>query len=404
MVCTSDRATRTQLSPIRKLKPLADQARRAGKTIHHLNLGQPDIPTPEAFLVGVRNTPEIVAYSPSQGLDEAVQALTRYYEDQGISVSSQEIIITAGGSEALWFALLATTDPGDRVLVPEPFYANYNSFATMAGVEIVPIVTRAENGFRLPDRTEIEKRIPPRAKAILMCHPGNPTGTVYTDEELATMRDVALQHDLFVICDEVYREFVYDGLTHRSVLQLEGLEDRAILVDSISKRFSACGARIGAIASRSPDVMEAAFKFAQARLSPPTLGQLGLIRLLESSGYRDGIRAMIVEFERRRDLVHREVQGIPGALSGKPQGAFYLIVKLPVDSAERLASWLLTDFDVDGETVMVAPAQAFYRTPGLGADEVRIAYVLEAEKLKRAMRVLREGIAAYPGTRVQAAT
>jgi aspartate aminotransferase len=395
MASISKRAVSTQFSPIRKLKPLADEALKRGKKIYNLNIGQPDIPTPKAFLEGLKETPEVLAYSPSQGLDEAVEALRSYYEDQGIPLERDQLVITTGGSEAILFAVLAATDPGDEILVPEPFYTNYNSYATMAAVELVPIETRAETGFHLPKRSEIEAKITARTKAILICNPNNPTGTVYTHDELQMLCDLALEHDLFLISDEVYREFVYDGLKHTSVLQLEGLERHAILVDSISKRFSACGARIGAIASRNPDVMEAALKFAQARLSPPTAEQLGLIRLLSSSDYRHNLQQMISEFEGRRDAILEDLQQIPGVVYRKPQGAFYLIVELPVDDAERFCSWLIKDFDLDGETVLLAPAADFYKTPGRGLGEVRIAYVLGVEKLRGAMQILRAGLEAY---------
>ncbi len=395
MAHISERAQRTQFSPIRKLKPLADEARKAGKKIYHLNIGQPDVPTPKAFLEGLRDVPDVLAYSPSQGIDEAVEAMRGYYEAQGIPLERDQVIITTGGSEAVLFAFMAVADPGDEIVVPEPFYTNYNSYATMAGVRLAPIETRAETGYHLPEREVIEGAVTPRTKAILICNPNNPTGTVYTAEELETLRRIALERDLFLICDEVYREFVYDGLSHLSVLQLEGLEDRAVLVDSISKRFSACGARLGAIASRNPDVMQAALKFSQARLSPPTAEQLGLIRLLASGDYRREVERMIAEFRRRRDVVHEEIQKIPGAVCLKPRGAFYAMVKLPVDDAERFCAWLLTDFQLEGETVMLAPAADFYKTQGKGRDEARIAYVLDVGKLRRAMGVLSAGLEAY---------
>ncbi len=399
MARVSKRAEKTQFSPIRKLKSLADQARAAGKTIYHLNIGQPDIPTPKSFLDGVKNLPKVLAYSPSQGLDEAVEALVGYYEDQNIALERDQVIITAGGSEAITFALLAVTDPGDEIVVPEPFYTNYNSYASMAGVEIRPIETRAETGFRLPDRQTIERAITSKTKAILFCNPANPTGTVYTRDELEMLRDLAFEHDLFLISDEVYREFVYDGLTHTSVLHLDGLEEQAILVDSISKRFSACGARIGAIASRNSSIMQAALKFAQARLSPPTMGQLGLIHFLKSSTYRNEVAQMIEEFERRRDVVYEEIRKIPDVVCRKPQGAFYIIAKLPIDDAERFCSWLMTDFALDGETVLMAPAADFYKTPGKGRDEVRLAYVLRTHALQRAIEIVRAGLDAYSRSR-----
>ncbi len=399
MARISKRAQETQFSPIRKLKPLADEALKQGKYIYNLNIGQPDIPTPASFLEGARQLPRVLAYSPSQGLDEAVDALKSYYEDRGIPLRRDQLLITTGGSEAVFFAILAVTDPGDEILVPEPFYTNYNSYAAMARAKLVPIETRPETGFHLPGRDAIEAKITERTKAMLICNPNNPTGTVLTREELEMLRGLALKHDLFLISDEVYREFVYDGLTHTSVLQLEGLEEHAILADSISKRFSACGARIGAIASRNPAVMEAALKFAQARLSPPTAGQLGLIHFLRSKGYSQEVQKIITEFARRRDVLFEELQRIPGAFCVKPQGAFYVVVRLPIDDTERFCAWLLTDFALEGETVLLAPAADFYATPGKGRDEVRIAYVLGVEKLRRAMRIVKAGLEAYPGRR-----
>jgi len=334
----SKRAQKTQFSPIRKLKPLADEALKQGRRIYNLNIGQPDLPTPPAFHEGLREVPDVIAYSPSQGLDEAVDAFRQYYRDLGIELERDQLVVTTGGSEALLFAFLAITDPGDEVLVPEPFYTNYNSYAAMASVRLIPLETEPKTGFHLPEREAIERKITERTRAILICNPNNPTGTVYTPEELQVLREIALERDLFLIADEVYREFVYDGLTHKSALQLEGLEERAIVCDSISKRFSACGARLGVIASRNPDVMEAALKFAQARLSPPTAEQFGLIRLLRSGDYRREIQQIVEEFARRRDALFEELRRIEGAFCVKPQGAFYAVVKLPVDAvpASRL--------------------------------------------------------------------
>ena len=397
MARISTRAHETQFSPIRKLKPLADEAVKQGKRIYNLNIGQPDLPTPQAFREGLREVPDVIAYSPSQGLDEAVDAFRGYYRDRGIELDRDQLIVTTGGSEAVFFALLAVTDPGDEVLVPEPFYTNYNSYATMASVKLLPLETKPETGFHLPKRAAIETKITERTRAILICNPNNPTGTVYTPEELQTLKEIVLEHDLFLISDEVYREFVYDGLVHTSALQLEGLEERAIVCDSISKRFSACGARLGVIASRNSEVMEAALKFAQARLSPPTAEQFGLIRLLRSGDYQREIQQIVEEFARRRDALFEELQRIEGAFCIKPQGAFYAVVRLPVDDAERFCAWLLAEFEHEGETVMLAPAQDFYATPGKGLHEVRIAYVLGAEKLRRAMQILRAALEAYPG-------
>jgi aspartate aminotransferase len=396
MPSASQRARTVQASPIRKLKPLADQAKRAGKRVYHLNIGQPDIPTPTEYFEGIRHAAQgVLAYSPSQGLDETLDALSEYYRTFEISLGREELLATAGGSEAITFALLAITDVGDQILVPEPFYTNYNSYAQITGIHIVPVETRAQDGFRLPDKKSIEAKITPKTKAILFCNPGNPTGVVYTRAELELLAEIARRHNLYLISDEVYREFTYDDAQAISVLQLPDLDDRAILVDSISKRFSACGARLGVIASKNASVMESALKFAQARLSPPTLEQYGLIYLLKSSQYQNFVREMIAEFARRRDLVYAELQQMPGVLCPKPQGAFYTIVKLPVAEAERFTRWLLTDFSLDNETVMLAPAAEFYATPGKGRDEVRIAYVLNIDALKRAMKILREGLQVY---------
>lgn len=400
MPAISRRAQTVQASPIRKLKPLADQAKRAGKKIYHLNIGQPDIPTPKEYFDGIRQAAQgVLAYSPSQGLEETLDALSEYYRTFDISLGRAELIVTAGGSEAITFALLAVTDVGDDILVPEPFYTNYNSYAQILGIKIRPIETSAEQGFRLPDCKAVESKITPKTKAILFSNPGNPTGVVYTRTELEMLADVARKHGLYLISDEVYREFTYDSAQAISVLQLLNLDDRAILVDSISKRFSACGARLGVIASKNVSIMESALKFAQARLSPPTLEQAGLVHLLKSSRYQNFVREMIAEFARRRDLLCSELQKIPDVICPKPQGAFYVIAKLPVEDAEHFARWLLTDFALDGETVMLAPAAEFYGTPGKGRDEVRIAYVLHLDSLRKTMRILSEGLRAYTKTR-----
>jgi aspartate aminotransferase len=389
------RAGRVPPSPIRKLVPLADRAKRAGKRIYHLNIGQPDIPTPGEFLEGFRHAPKILAYSPSPGLEEARETLVFYYHGFGIELEKEQIIVTIGGSEAVTFALLTTIDPGDQVIIPEPFYGPYNGYAEIAGVEIVPLTTKALEGFRLSPREEIEAKITAKTKAILITNPGNPTGMVYTKEELELLREIALKHDLFIISDEVYREFIYDGLQHTSILELPGLEEHAVLVDSISKRFSACGARIGALASRNKDVMAAANRLAQTRLSPPTAGQLGLIHYLNSPAYPRKTLEMIAEFRRRRDLLYAELLKIPGISCIKSQGAFYIMAQLPLADSEVFTKWLLTEFEREGETVMLAPGAGFYRTPGLGQNEVRIAYVLNGEELAQALWLLGEALAEY---------
>jgi len=392
----SQRAQITQASPIRKLKPLADQAIANGKKIYNLNIGQPDIPTPKSFIEGAQHPPDVIAYTPSQGIDEAVQLTAKYYESVGIPLSASELIITTGGSEAISYALLAICDAGDEVLVPEPFYTNYNSYATMADVVIVPIETSSEDGFHLPSRESIEAKITPRTKAILFCSPGNPTGTVYSEAEMNMLGEIVHEHNLFMISDEVYREFVYDGQTHTSAYDVPGVEDRVILVDSISKRLSACGARIGAIGCKNGEVYGALLKFAQARLSPPTFGQLGLINFLKSESYKSDIDEIVSKFERRRNVLFDAIEQIPGAFCLKPEGAFYVILRLPVENAEDFCKWLLSDFDLDGDTAMLAPAEDFYSTPGKGRDEVRIAYVLNEAALVSSMEVLKAALAAYP--------
>ena len=382
------------MSPIRRLVPLADEAKRKGKRVYHLNIGQPDIPTPKEFLDGVRSAPvEVLAYSPSQGLPEAIQAFLCYYGEWGITLSPEEILITTGGSEAVLFALNVACDPGDQVIVPEPFYPNYNGFSRLAEVELVPLTTSREEGFHLPPRGEIERLITPRTRAILFSNPGNPTGTVYREEELELLADIALRHDLFLVADEVYREFVYVG-SHRSVLSLPELREHAIMVDSISKRLSACGARIGAIVSRNPGVMDAARRCAMARLSPPTLEQLGLVAFMAHPRHRQVLREMADEYRRRREVLAQELARIPGVSFQLPEGAFYMMLGLPVDDAEGFVRWMLTDFPGE-ETVMLAPGEGFYKTPGLGRDEARIAYVLNEQDLRRACEVLKRGLEIY---------
>ena len=390
----SRRSATAPMSPIRRLVPLADEAKRKGKRVYHLNIGQPDIPTPKEFLDGVRSAPvEVLAYSPSQGLPEAIQAFLCYYGEWGITLSPEEILITTGGSEAVLFALNVACDPGDQVIVPEPFYPNYNGFSRLAEVELVPLTTSREEGFHLPPRGEIERLITPRTRAILFSNPGNPTGTVYREEELELLADIALRHDLFLVADEVYREFVYVG-SHRSVLSFPELREHAIMVDSISKRLSACGARIGAIVSRNPGVMDAARRCAMARLSPPTLEQLGLVAFMAHPRHRQVLREMADEYRRRREVLAQELARIPGVSFQLPEGAFYMMLGLPVDDAEGFVRWMLTDFPGE-ETVMLAPGEGFYKTPGLGRDEARIAYVLNEQDLRRACEVLKRGLEIY---------
>jgi aspartate aminotransferase len=395
-ITLSRRAVQMPASPIRRLAPLAVAARQAGKTIYALNIGQPDIPTPKAILDRLRTySAANIPYGPSQGLPELIEALRVYYGKLGLALDPAEIFVTTAGSEAIQFTLGAVCDAGDQVLVFEPFYTNYNGFAAMTSVEPVPVTTRAEDGYHLPPRERIESRIGPRTRAMLICSPNNPTGTVYSDAEIETLAAICRDRDLYLVADEVYREFVYDGRSHRSALTLAGLERHVIVVDSLSKRYSLCGARVGNIVSRNREFMDAVLRFGQARLCPPTIGQYACTALTEvPPSYIAGV---IAEYQRRRDVVYDALAGLPGIVVRKPEGAFYICARLPVDDANAFAEFLLRDFALDGETVMLAPLDGFYATPGLGRDEVRIAYVLEEAKLARAMRILTSALAAYPG-------
>lgn len=390
-------------SPIRRLAPFAVAARQAGKVVHPLNIGQPDIPTPQVILDRLRDYREpYVAYGPSQGLPAFLAALRSYYAGLGVELRTEEIFVTTAGSEAILFTLGALCDPGDQVIVFEPFYTNYNGFATMIGVQLVPVTTRAEDGYHLPPRAAIEARIGPRTRAILICSPNNPTGTVYTDAEIDLLAAVCRERGLRLIADEVYREFVYDGRRHRSALTLPGMEKQVVVVDSVSKRYSLCGARIGNIVSRDPEFMAAIMRFGQARLCPPSVEQHACTALTEvPASYLAGVNA---EYQKRRDTVVAALAAMPGVLVRRPEGAFYICARLPVDDANAFAEWLLKDFALDGETVMVAPADGFYATPGLGHDEVRIAYVLEVPLLERAMRCLAAALVTYPGRMAVAAS
>ncbi|HAF71034.1 TPA: aspartate aminotransferase [Candidatus Acetothermia bacterium] len=390
----SKRSATAPMSPIRRLVPLADEAKRKGKRVYHLNIGQPDIPTPREYLEGIRDARvEVLAYSPFQGLPEAIEAFRAYYAEYGLELSPEEILVTTGGSEAVLFALKVVCDPGDQVIVPEPFYPNYNGFARLSEVEIVPLTTSREEGFHLPPREEVERLITPRTKGILFSNPGNPTGAVYREEELSMLGELALRHDLFLIADEVYREFVYVG-EHRSILSFPELRDHAIMVDSISKRLSACGARVGAIVSRNREVMAAIRRCAMARLSPPTLEQLGLVAFMAHPRHRQVLKGMVEEYRRRREVLAEGLSQVPGVTFQPPEGAFYMMLGLPVDDSEGFVRWMLTDFPGE-ETVMLAPGEGFYRTPGLGHDEARIAYVLNEWDLRRACQLLKEGLELY---------
>lgn len=390
----SERAMSIQASPIRKLVPLANSAKAQGKHVYHLNIGQPDIETPPEMRNVYQNFDQkVLAYGPSQGLEFYRENLVKYYKRNGIELTKDEIIVTTAGSEACFFALLSVCDPGDEVIIPEPFYTNYNGFATWAGAKIVPLTTKVEKGFALPEKSDIEKLVSSKTKAIMLCNPGNPTGAVYSKEELEMVADIAIKNDLFVISDEVYREFVYDGAEHTSILDLPQIKDQAIMVDSISKRYSACGARIGCIAAHNKELLSSLLKFAQARLCPPTLEQYAANAATDLQ--EEYFNKNISEYDRRRQIVYNELKNIPGVVCQPPRGAFYIIASLPVDDAEIFVKWLLTDFDVDNETVMVAPAEGFYATDGLGRNEVRLAYILNENDLKRAMNIFRKGLETY---------
>ena len=383
-------------SPIRKLVPYAEQAKKDGKKVYHLNIGQPDIETPQVALDAVKNfSKQVVEYSHSAGFESYRKGLASYYQSLDINISYHELMITTGGSEALLFALNSCLDSGDEVIIPEPFYANYNGFSASAGIKVKPISTSINNGFALPPIEEFEKLITNKTKAILICNPGNPTGYLYSLEELETLRDLVKKYDLFLFADEVYREFAYDGNSHISVLNLDGLVDNAVVIDSTSKRYSMCGIRVGCIVSKNKDVINTALKFAQARLSPPTFGQVaGEAALSTPKSYFDDV---ISEYVSRRDLLVDGLNQIPGVLCPKPKGAFYAIAELPVDNAEKFAQWLLEEFDYNNETLMVAPAAGFYSTDGEGYNQVRIANVLNIDSLKKAIKCLEEALKFYPG-------
>ena len=396
----SERTNALQGSPIRRLVPLAVAARKRGIHVYHLNIGQPDIPTPDSFMRGVREAEiDVLSYAPARGIPATIAALLQFYADAGIQLSEEDLRVTIGGSEAFAFALQTACNPGDEVLIPEPFYPNYAGHALMNGIKVVPITTRIEDGFHLPPMEEIEKLITPKTAAILFSTPGNPTGVAYSREEMEAVGQLAQKHDLFVISDEPYRELMYDGHA-TSILEIPGLEQHAILVDSISKRLSACGARIGCIVSRNKEFMTSIDKLCMIRLSAPTFEQLGLVSFLSDSNYKNEIEQMRRKFHSRRDTLFEALQTIPGAVCRKPEGAFYLFVKLAqVDDSEHFVKFMLNEFDLNGETTMVAPGAGFYASSGVGHDEIRIAYVLEEAKLVRAIEVLKAGLKAYANTR-----
>ncbi|MDX1272374.1 pyridoxal phosphate-dependent aminotransferase [Bizionia paragorgiae] len=381
-------------SPIRKLVPFAEKAYAEGKTVYHLNIGQPDIKTPQIALDAVKvHSLDILAYTRSEGSDDYRKKIANYYSKNNINVKHDDIIVTTGGSEALLFAFGSIMDVDDEVIIPEPFYANYNGFSTASGVNIVPVISKIEDNFALPPIEEFEKLITPKTKAILICNPGNPTGYLYSKEEIKQLASLVKKHDLFLIADEVYREFTYDGAKHYSIMEETGLDEHAIVIDSVSKRYSMCGARIGCLVSRSKEVIQTALKFAQARLSPPTLAQIASEAALDTpQSYFDDV---IEEYQERRDVLIRELKSIEGIKIGEPKGAFYCIVELPVKNSDAFAQWLLEDFHIDNETIMVAPAGGFYSTPGVGTNQIRIAYVLNQKSLVKAVRILKEALKVY---------
>lgn len=383
-------------SPIRKLVPFAEQARKRGVKIFPLNIGQPDIETPAVALNAVKNfEKKVIEYSHSAGMQSLREKLVEYYKTVNIDVSFDEIIVGAGASEALLFAFQSIMDPDDEVIIPEPFYANYNGFATNAGIRVRPIISSIETGFALPPIEEFEKNITGKTKAILVCNPNNPTGYLYSKEEMELLRDIVKKHNLWLIADEVYREFTYDGKTHYSAMYLEGIEQNVILIDSVSKRYSACGARLGWLASKNKNLISTALKFAQARLSPPTYGQVMAEAAVDTPDeYFVNVKA---EYLKRRDAVVEGINNIEGAFCPNPEGAFYIVAKLPIDDSDKFCQWMLEDFSFENQTVMLAPASGFYSTQGKGKDEVRISYVLNVDDLRSSVKVLEEALKVYPG-------
>jgi len=396
MPSISDKAKLMPSSPIRKLVPFAEEAKKKGRTVYHLNIGQPDINTPQVVLNRIKNLKRsVIEYSHSAGFDSYRKGLAEYYSGFEINIEHNNIIVTTGGSEALIFGLQTCFNPGDEVIIPEPFYANYNGFATTSGVKVVPVTAKIEDGFALPPISDFKNLITERTKGIIICNPGNPTGYLYSKEELETLRDIVKEHDLFLFSDEVYREFCYDGAVPHSVLQLKGVEENVIVIDSVSKRYSMCGARVGALVTKNQDVLDMALKFGQARLSPPTFGQIaGEAALDTPQSYFDDV---IEEYVERRNIMIDGLNKIPGVICPKPSGAFYAIAKLPIDNSDKFCQWLLEEFEYENQTVMLAPATGFYATKGNGKQEVRIAYVLNKESLVNAVACLEQALEIYPG-------
>ena len=383
-------------SPIRRLVPYAEEAKQKGRKVYHLNIGQPDIKTPEVARNAVRNmTDEVIMYSHSAGNESYRRKLADFYQGLGLQVDYRDILVTTGGSEAVSFALMSTVNPGEEVIVPEPFYANYNGFSVAAGVRVVPITSGIDSGFALPPIEEFEKVITPATRGIIICNPNNPTGYLYSRRELEMLGEIGKKYDLYLFSDEVYREFCYDGETHVSAMSLEGLEEHVVMFDSVSKRYSMCGARVGSLISRNRKVISTALKFAQARLSPPSYGQVaGEAALDTPDSY---FREVYEEYIERRDFMVKALNNMPGVKCPTPKGAFYTVVHLPVDDADLFSKWILSEFEYKNQTVMMAPASGFYSTPGLGTQEVRIAYVLKKENLAAAMETLAEALKVYPG-------
>ena len=386
-------------SPIRRLVPYAEEAKKKGRKVFHLNIGQPDIETPKVARDAVTNmTQRVIEYSHSAGNESYRRKLATFYQGIGIDVDHIEMLVTTGGSEAITFALMSTVNPDEEVIVPEPFYANYNGFTVAAGVKVVPITSHIESGFALPPMEEFEKVITPKTRGIIICNPNNPTGYLYSQEELERLGEIVRKNDLYLFSDEVYREFCYDGENHFSAMDLKGLEQHVVMFDSVSKRYSMCGVRVGTLVSKNKEVISTALKFAQARLSPPSYGQVAGEAALETPA--SYFREVYDEYIERRDFMVEALNQMPGVICPKPKGAFYTVVHLPVDDADKFAQWILCDFEYNNQTVMMAPASGFYSTPGLGKQEVRIAYVLKKEELALAMETLAEALKAYPGKTV----
>lgn len=395
----SEKGLAMPASPIRKLVPYAEEAKRKGRKVYHLNIGQPDIPTPQVALDAVKNIDlKVIEYSHSAGIESYRRGLAKYYQGLGIDITHNDMIITTGGSEAITIAFMTCLNPGDEVIIPEPFYANYNGFAVQAGVVVKPIVSRIENDFALPPVEEFEKLITPRTKGIVICNPNNPTGYLYSKEELEQLATIVKKHDLYLFSDEVYREFCYDGITHYSAMMLKGLENNVILMDSVSKRYSMCGVRIGALITRNKEVIATALKFAQARLSPPSFGQIAAEAALNTP--TEYFKEVYDEYIKRRNFMVEALNKMQGVYCPKPKGAFYTVVRLPIDDSDKFAQWLLEHFEYNNQTVMLAPATGFYSTPGLGKNEVRIAYVLNVDDLRNAMKCLEVALKQYPGRTV----